>query len=376
MKEIRAIVNAYDQAVKEGKQTALLTVVQLEGSSYRRPGARMLVTEDGQLTGAISGGCLEGDALQKALLVLHLQEPRIVTYDTSEEDEAGMGAQLGCAGIIQVLIEPIQSNQPDNPIELLRKGIQRRQAFAVATVFCLDHKQGSHWGTCGLLDETGANFPDLVWRDWLHNNAIIALQSRRSAWTTHSSDDKKWTCFIEYVPAPISLWVIGAGNDVIPLVTMAQTLGWDTTVIDGRPALANIDRFQSGCQVIVSRPEQALSRLKPDPRTAVALMTHNYHYDKAMLKVLLDTPVAYIGLLGPRKKRDRMLEELKAEGTLIAPEQLDRLYGPIGLDIGAETSEEIALSILAEIQAVMTGGNGLSLRNKTTVIHDRNCQLA
>lgn len=378
MKEIKAIIRAYDQAVVKKKQAALVTVVQLEGSSYRRPGARMLVTDDGQLTGAISGGCLEGDALQKALLVLHLQEPRIVTYDTHDEEENGMGAQLGCAGIIQVLIEPIQVNDPNNPIELLRKSIRRRQSFALITVYCLEQKQESHWGTCCLLEENGAfseYLPEPDLKSWLALEAKSSLQQRISSRRTRERNGKQWTFFIEYVPPPISLWVIGAGNDVLPLVNMADHLGWETTLIDGRPNLANTERFQSACQIVVARPEEAILQLRPDHRTAAALMTHNFHYDKGMLIALLTTIVPYIGVLGPRKKLDKMLEALSVEGIPVDPGQLNRIYGPVGLEIGAETADEIALSILAEIQAVMAGKTGHFLRSKMDVIHDQHSQL-
>src|SRR6187401_1719791 len=127
MKEIRAILKSFEKAEKKGKKTALATVVHVEGSSYRRPGARMLITDEGQLTGAISGGCLEGDALRKALLVMSQQRSMLVTYDTMDEDDAKLGIGLGCNGIIQVLIEPINPDEPNNPIELLKAVAARRQ---------------------------------------------------------------------------------------------------------------------------------------------------------------------------------------------------------------------------------------------------------
>ena len=135
MKELREIIKAYDAAVHAGKKSALAAVVHLNGSSYRRPGARMLVTDDGELTGAISGGCLEGDALRKAMLVLSQQQSKLVTYDTSDEDDASIGIQLGCAGVIQVLFEPIHPNDNNNPIQLLRKAAALRQKSVLVTLF-------------------------------------------------------------------------------------------------------------------------------------------------------------------------------------------------------------------------------------------------
>src|SRR6185312_14812582 len=149
------IVNAFDKANKAGKQTALATVVLVEGSSYRRPGARMLVTEDGELTGAISGGCLEGDALHKAMLVLSQQKSKLVTYDTSDEDDATIGIQLGCAGVIQVLFEPINENDVNNPIQLLSKAMALRQKAVLVTLFSLEDKKNEQPGTCLLLEENG-----------------------------------------------------------------------------------------------------------------------------------------------------------------------------------------------------------------------------
>ena len=153
MKELREIIKAYDAAVYAGKKSALAAVVHLDGSSYRRPGARMLVNDDGELTGAISGGCLEGDALRKALLVLSQKQSKLVTYDTSDEEDATIGIQLGCTGIIQVLFEPINPNNQNNPIQLLRKVVALRQKSVLVTLFSLADKRNEHPGTCMLMEE-------------------------------------------------------------------------------------------------------------------------------------------------------------------------------------------------------------------------------
>src|SRR5574339_650364 len=153
MKEIRDIIEAYDEARKKGKQTALATVVHVEGSSYRRPGARMLIDDEGQLTGAISGGCLEGDALRKALLVMGEKRSRLVTYDTMDDDDAKFGVGLGCNGIIQVLIEPIEEKDLNNPIQYLKAINERRQQAVLITLFSLLDKKNPQYGTCLLLKE-------------------------------------------------------------------------------------------------------------------------------------------------------------------------------------------------------------------------------
>src|SRR6476469_981426 len=148
MKEINDIIRAFDEAQKQGMQTALATVVHVDGSSYRRPGARMLVAEDGMLTGAISGGCLEGDALRKALLVMQQQKPMLATYDTTDEDDAKLGVQLGCNGIVHILIEPIDSTDKNNAVELLKIVAGKRSNAVIATLFSLQNRKAEQPGTC------------------------------------------------------------------------------------------------------------------------------------------------------------------------------------------------------------------------------------
>lgn len=374
MKELREIIKAYDTALHAGKKSALASVVHLEGSSYRRPGARMFVTDEGELTGAISGGCLEGDALRKALLVLSQQQPKLVTYDTSDEDDATVGIQLGCAGIIQVLFEPINPNNPSNPIQLLRKAIALRQKSVLVTLFSLEEKRSEQAGTCLLMEENGnisgsVPYPEL--QEAIMEDAHDALQQHKSFFKTYVSENLSITGFIEFLQPPVSLVVVGAGNDAIPMMQIADTIGWDIRVVDGRSTHAKPERFVSACQVLVSKPEKVLDQIPIDEQTVFVLMTHNYNYDLAMLKALLQRKLTYIGILGPKKKLDRMLDELRDEGIQLSPDQMNTIYGPVGLEIGAETAEEIALSIISEIKSVLSGKPGGSLRNKQDVIHSR-----
>ena len=373
MKEIRDIISAFDEAQKQGKKTALATVVHVDGSSYRRPGARMLITEDGQITGSISGGCLEGDALRKALLVMMQQKSSLVTYDTNDEDDAKLGLGLGCNGIIQVLIEPIDITKPNNPIQFLKTiSSNKRQQNILITLFSLQNKRKAQYGTCLLVAEDGSISGDIsVLKNNLLQDAREALLNNHSFFKNYATENNDLTAFIELVNPPVSIVVIGAGNDVVPLVKMADILGWETTVVDGRPDQAKKDRFVSGCQVIVSKPENVLKQLNIDDQTVFLLMTHNYNYDLAMLRVLLTKKVRYIGSLGPRKKLDRMLDELSEEGITVTDKQRAVIYGPVGLDIGADTPEEIALSVLAEIKAVLSSRDGRSLRENNEAIHSR-----
>lgn len=372
MKEIRDIIIAYGEAKKAGRQTALATVVHVEGSSYRRPGARMLIEDDGQLTGAISGGCLEGDALRKALLVMTERRSRLVTYDTMDDDDAKFGVGLGCNGIIQVLIEPINDADANSPIQYLRSINEKRQTSILVTLFSLQDKKATQQGTCLLLKEDGnVTEHTSVLKDVLLADASEALTTQISSFKNYISDDHDLTAFIEVIKPPVSVIVIGAGNDVMPVVNMADILGWETTVIDGRANYAKKERFASACQVLVSKPEKALEQITIDEHTVFLLMTHNYNYDKAMLVQLLQKNVSYIGMLGPKKKRERVLNELKDEGISFTDQQLSVLHSPVGLDIGAETAEEIALSILSEIKAMFANKDVQSLRKIKEVIHPR-----
>lgn len=373
MKEIRNIILEYGKLEIAQRRAVLATLVQLEGSSYRRPGARMLVSDTGAITGAISGGCLEGDALQKALLVMSQQHSRIVTYDTMDDDGA-FGVGLGCNGIIHVLMEPVRRDDQMNPVELLRKATAVRQKSVLVTLYCLSDKKGIQPGTCLLLDGSGNVSSDL--QDERLKQAILedareVMRTEKSAFLNYRKEEMTFTAFIEYLPPGISLVVVGAGNDAIPLVSMADILGWDVRIVDGRASHARKDRFTAACQVLVSRPEDVLAQIPTDPQTIFVLMTHNFNFDKAMLKELVRKDIPYIGMLGPRKKLEKMLEEIRQEGQAITEDELRKIHSPIGLDIGAEHAEEIALAILAEIRSVLSGKQGRSLRLSADFIHPR-----
>jgi xanthine/CO dehydrogenase XdhC/CoxF family maturation factor len=376
MKEIRDIIKAYDEAQKQRRQTALATVVHVEGSSYRRPGARMLIEENGRLTGAISGGCLEGDALRKALLVMNERKSKLITYDTMDDDDAKFGVGLGCNGIIQVLIEPIDAANPSNPIQYLKVANEKRQKAVLVTLFSLQDKKDPQYGTCLLLKDDGGFIKHIpVLKEVLLADAKEALITETTSLKNYISDNYNLTAFIEMIRPPVSINIFGAGNDVMPLVNMADVLGWETTVIDGRANYAKKERFGGSCRVLVSKPEQALEQVVIDEQSVFLLMTHNYNYDMAMLRRLLLMNTPYIGMLGPKKKKERMLNELRDEGLSLTEQQLSVLHSPVGLDIGTETSEEIALSILAEIKALFAGRDVQSLRTIKEVIHPRSATI-
>lgn len=370
MKEIVDIVAAYDEAVKQGVKTALATVVLVEGSAYRRAGARMLITENGDLTGAISGGCLEGDALRKARMVIMQQEAMLVTYDTMDDDDARLGVGLGCNGVIYILIEPI-INKANNPIDLLRSIVDSRRHGVLVTLFSLEDRKAHQPGTCLCLTEEGINkgcHGELLYGNKLIADAQRVLKSHCSEVISYQ-DEINYTAFIEYVRPVISLVVVGAGNDAIPLTQLAAVLGWDITLVDGRPNYATSSRFPSAKRIIIAKPETVLAQIQLTEQTAFVLMTHNYNYEVALLRELLPLDTPYVGVLGPKKKLYRMLDELEESGYPVTEQQLVKIHGPVGLDIGSENSEEIALSIVAEIKAVLSGRTGHSLKFKPVSIH-------
>src|ERR1700730_15259761 len=370
-KEIVDIVVAFKEAQQRGRQTALATVVHVEGSSYRRPGARMLVEDDGKMTGAISGGCLEGDALRKALFAINQRQNKLVTYNTSHEDENDFGVQLGCNGIVHILFEPIDVEQVNNPIAILEKCVLERKDVAVVTLFSLKNFYGPQPGTCFFYDgeSTQSNITDKTLETEIKKDASTALASKSSFLKQYS--EHEFSAFVELIEAPVSLVIIGAGNDALPLVEMATVLGWQITVVDGRASHANRHRFPAANQIIVANSIEARKQIIIDERTVFLLMTHNFNYDLAMMGELLRENCTYIGILGPKKRLQHMLAELQEKGNIITNEQISRIYGPTGLDIGAETGEEIALSVLAEIKAVLAVRRGAFLRDRSNEIHPR-----
>ena len=370
-KEIVDIVAAFKEAQQRGRQTALATVVHVEGSSYRRPGARMLIEDDGKITGAISGGCLEGDALRKALLAIHQRQNKLVTYNTLDPDDVEFGVQLGCNGIVHILFEPIDVEQVNNPIAILEKCVRERRDVVVATLFSLKNFYTSQPGTCLYYDgeSVQSQIEDKTLETEIRKDASAALTNKCSYLKQYS--EHEFSAFVELIEPPVSLVIIGAGNDALPLMDMALVLGWQITVVDGRATHANSQRFPAAYAIIVANPVEARKQMIIDEKTVFLLMTHNYNYDLEMMRVLLRENCIYIGTLGPKKRLQRMLTELQDKGIIITNEQISRIHGPTGLDIGAETAEEIALSVLAEIKAVLAERQGAFLRERSNEIHPR-----
>jgi xanthine dehydrogenase accessory factor len=368
MKEIREILRAYREAYSQNIATAIATVVKVEGSSYRKEGARMLVSEDGRITGAISGGCLEGDALRKALLAIDQKTNKLVTYDTREEGDQAFTIQLGCNGVVHLLFEFIDPDKAHNPIHILEQLVAVREPAVLLTTFSTDRQQVQP-GTqlCfrhgdRIAEESGLP-ADL--------NQVLekALLGGKTSATRVNFEGVAYEALMEVVPSQVVLVVVGAGNDTIPLVKAASLIGWQVVVADGRATHATRERFSDADRVCLVNADQLTESIEVGERTLFALMTHNYTYDLKVLEDALSTISPYIGVLGPKTRLNRMLSDLEQRGALLSENQLSRIYGPIGLDIGAETSEEIAIATIAEMKAILNGKRGKPLREKKEKIH-------
>lgn len=370
MKEIDAIIRKYDEWASAGKNMALATVVQVDGSSYRRPGARMLVCDDGSHIGAVSGGCLDSDVIKKALAVMDSGQPMLYTYDNMEEDELTDRARVGCNGVVYVLIEGLSGPENDHHIAMLRHAANHRKPFVLVTSFNPSVRRQGETFCRYLCDETGLVLPlsaDLP--PGLADTVKNTLAAQKSLALLPSENSLSTNQFCEYLKPPVRLVIAGSGQDVYPMVQIAAVLGWQTILVDGK-ATNKLSAFTSaGCRVIPSKPEEVMQRLKPDDTTVFVLMTHNYGYDKELLSTLCSHGVKHIALLGPAKKYEKLKNELALEGRALSGDQAEIVCCPAGLNIGATSPEEIALSIIAEIRAVLSNTNGHQLKNKSVAIH-------
>ena len=369
MTELQRLLLAYDRHRAAARPCALATVVEVLGSAYRRPGARMLVTEDGELTGAISGGCLEGDARQRARQAIFRGEPALVTYDTRDEDDPRHGLGPGCQGVVRILLEPLDFADADNPLELLRNFARHPEPAVLATVFATDATGlRAAVGQRLLLSAAGALRGTPLLAAPLAEAARATLTQGISQVLDIDTDSGPVRALLEVLAPPLRLVVYGAGNDAQPLVHLAASLGWHITVMDGRPNLATAARFPEAADVHIV-PVRELESQVPDHGAYHVLLSHNYAYDLAALQILLPVAVPYIGLLGPRAKAARLLEELELSEIEAGGALQNRLHSPIGLSLGGETPEEIALAIVAEIQAVKNGRPPQHLRDTSAAIH-------
>ncbi|BBM82946.1 XdhC family protein [Candidatus Uabimicrobium amorphum] len=355
MKEIHDIIGK----IRKIQQRAVLaTVVHIKGSTYRRPGARMLVTESQELVGAISGGCLEEDVRKKSQQVLEENHVQLVTYDMMSDDDIVWGLGLGCNGVVQVLLEPVMANEVPRELQFVEDCYQNEKAGFIAMIF--EAQRQELVGRKYIYGED-----DDIWQKIQKAKPQIFEQNKNSV-VEIEIDNVACKVLVESI-MPTTVVVFGAGFDAVPVVEFCKNLGWKVIICDPRETYLNAERFPRADKRIVAHPKVVDQHLKLQPHHFVIVMTHNYHNDLQVLKQLQSTPVSYIGMLGPKTRTQRIIDEIQEK----AQQQVDstNIFGPIGLDIGSETPEEIATAIIAEILAVKNQRNGGYLRQYEGSIH-------
>jgi xanthine dehydrogenase accessory factor len=372
MKELLDITNAFDEIVRNGTPAALATVVRVSGSSYRRPGARMLFTDRGRVAGLINAACMQSDLFEKARKVIRNGTSVLISYDTTSPDDILLGLGLGCNGFVEILIEPASTEALKKRMEWLQGCVRAPHASLLATVIRTSESSSLRLGDFVGLDHFGklsGTLPESVLSATIRSE--FAEHLKTGGWSTKiiPLEGGSVESFTEIIQAPVPLIVFGAGSDAIPLMESAKRLGWHVTIVDHRPAMATKQNIPLADTVLLAHPEELRQHLTFHERHVCVIMTHNFNVDAKLLLILLESPVRYVGVLGPRSKLELLLQSLKQEGFEPTDRQRARLHGPIGLDIGAESPEEIALSVVTEIKAVLEGRSGGFLRDRIGAIH-------
>ncbi|MBP5973849.1 XdhC family protein [Brasilonema sp. CT11] len=372
MNELQAILTAFESSQKSGDISFLATVVKTQGSTYRRPGAKMLMTGTDEIVGTISAGCLENDVFEHTRQRMADGKPIVVTYDNTASEDILWGFGLGCNGVVQVLIERLENESTPNAIAFIKECLNNKHLGIITTVFALEGAVDLKLGSRLLLYPNGKMITDIEDANLTQSliaDAQAALVNQKSSVNNYQLPFGSAEVFIEVIQPPTPLVIFGADHDAVPLAQFAQALGWQVTIVDCRANEATKARFPMACDVILSRREILEKQVFIDSETVTVIMTHNYLDDLEILKTLLPSSARYIGVLGPKHRTEKLLQDLEAQAIACTTEQLERLHSPVGIDVGAETPAEIAIAIIAEIQAVLKNHNGGFLRNRNQPIH-------
>ena len=332
MRDLLDILDAAEAILNRGESATLATVVRVEGSSYRLPGARLLIDAAGKRIGSVSGGCLEADVARRGRLLTAERPHELIRYDGVDE--------IGCDGAIDVFIERLAEGPVADSLAFIRQCVRLRQTGELMTVFKVVESNNF---------AVGQRFTK------------ADLETGETTTVIQQTETGQIHALVEVIRPPMPLLIFGAGHDAIPLARLGKMLGWHVTVCDRRAGYARADRFAEADEVLVCDPSEIARHITP--QTAAVVMTHHYPDDLQLLKILLASPAPYIGVLGPASRTGRMLNEL---GHQAVPR---RLHAPVGLDIGAEGPDQVAMSIVAEILASTNHRDGGSLRNRAGPIH-------
>jgi xanthine dehydrogenase accessory factor len=355
-KETAEILARAARLQEAGSRVAVATVVHIEGSAYRRPGAKFLVDTEGGASGSISGGCLEADVREIALRVIRENAPTLLHYDTGADDHSVWGLGLGCSGAIDVFVQPMGA-QTRETVERTRELLAGESPFAVSTVI----RGPAGVGSALVVAADGANAGSTG--DAALDREIIreasSLLSRRET-KLHAAGAAE--VFTEVFVPPPHLVIFGAGDDAIPLCAYAADVGFHVFVVDHRGGYLSASRFPAASRLFPFRPEDGTSSLPLGPNDYAVVKTHSFAHDREWIRRLLATGVAYVGVVGPRARTRKLLEEIGAGSA-------DRIFAPVGLDLGAEGPEQVAFAIVAELLAVRSSRDPASLRAKQGTIH-------
>ena len=354
--ETREVLDFLAATRAAGKRAALATVVRVRGSAYRHEGAKLAVAEDGTTAGNVSGGCLEQDVREVALQVIRTGEPQRKSYCSSADEIAAWDLGVGCEGQVDVFVELAEPRPGERAL------LDERRAFVACGVI---PGKGERPGKVQQLIVTAERAEgDLGSRDL---NTRVASKARELLETRESGIHEigGQSVFFDVLVPPPQLVVLGAGDDARPLVRFAADVGFRVVVVDHRPGYLTVDRFPAAAALIQSAGDELGASLPLDAECYAIVMNHNFADDQAYVRALLTTSVAYVGMLGPRQRTERILRNLAAEG----PMDEARVYGPVGLDIGTDGAEQVALAVIAEILAVRSGRRARSLRERRAAIH-------
>jgi len=320
----------------------------------------MLLTPEGGSWGMVSGGCLESDVMHHARCALQSGQPRVVRYDSTSEDDIVFGTGLGCNGIIDVLIEPVTKEFKESFVSAVQTCHQTREPGAVAT------RVGN-----GEQSNRSNEHAFLTAGRWAGSEALASalnIHAVEPEQTLFTSDYGGAPVFIQQLLPPVHLVIFGGWLDVLPLIHMGKEVGFDVTVVDSRQRPSSRRLFEEADSVLLCSPEEALAQIQVDDRTVVVVMNHHFERDQETVSALSELSLNYIGTLGPKRRLERMLDGLKERTVYISEDYVQTLHGPAGLDIGAKTPEEIALSIMAEILSVLNGRNAKPIRERQTAL--------